>query len=82
MKRNQSKLYVLQALLDLEKPVQADVVAIWLDLQYNLEITQRAVSMALLRYFRSGLVHRKGGRYSLSAKGEERLQWLQSRQSS
>ena len=48
----------------------------------NVEVSIRALQMALLRYFRQGLLERErhSGRYlyRLSSRGGQRLSWLRS----
>jgi hypothetical protein len=76
MQRNECKRNVLQAVEDLKDPVESGIVQTWLSITYNVELSDKAQSMECLRLMRQGLLHRRDGKYSLSEKGEQRLQWL------
>ena len=76
MQRNQSKRFVLQAVQDLREPVESGLVQVWLSTNYNIESSDKAVSMALLRCHRQGLLSRRNGKYQLSPKGSQRLPYL------
>lgn len=78
MQRNECKRFVLSAVQDLKDPVPSGLVQTWLEMEYNVELSDKATSMECLRLMRQGLLHRKGGRYWLSEKGEARLNWLRS----
>jgi len=67
---------ILTALLDLEEPVAWSIVQVWLEMEYNVELSAAATKMALLRAHRQGLVRRKNGLYRISDRGRERLDWL------
>lgn len=78
MHANQSKRLVLSAVQDLQEPASAGVIAIWLDYNYNVSLTDRACSMECLRLMRQGLLHRRDHKYQISEKGSSRLAWLRS----
>jgi len=78
MRKNECKKNVLSAVQDLKDPVPPCLVQTWLEMEYNVSLTDRAASMELLRLMRQGLLHRKDGKYQISPKGEQRLQWLRS----
>jgi len=76
MRHNESKRKVLEAISDLKEPAPPGIVAEWLSLEYNVSLTDRACSMECLRLMRQGLLRRHQGLYTISEKGEQRLQWL------
>jgi hypothetical protein len=78
MQRNECKRFVLSAVQDLKDPVPSCLVQTWLSISYNVELSDKATSMACLRLMRQGLLHRRQGKYSLSEKGEQRPSWLRS----
>ena len=49
----------------------------------GIEVSEKALQMAILRYYRQGLLSRRRRqglyRYSITAKGKGRLEWLRGR---
>ena len=78
MKKNESKKITLQAIEELEGPVEVGVLSSWLRCEYGVDVTDRSVSMECLRLHRQGLLHRRHGKYFISEKGSQRLQYLRS----
>jgi hypothetical protein len=80
LQRNECKRKVLEAITDLKEPAQPGIIATWLDLNYNVSLTDKACSMECLRLMRQGLLCRHQGRYTISEKGSSRLQFLRTSQ--
>jgi hypothetical protein len=78
LQRNECKRFVLSAIQDLKDPVPPGLVQTWLEMEYNVELSDKATSMECLRLMRQGLLNRKNGKYQISSKGEQRLAWLRS----
>ena len=78
---NELKRLLLRTLADIG-PTNGDSLARHLNLEAEARFEIHAVRMALVRYYRQGLLRRvrTGGefQYSLSARGANRLQWLES----
>ena len=75
MKYNERKYLVLDAVDDLG---EATAYEVWEEQEDDVSLS--AIQMALLRYHKQGLLNRWGYPkvYSLSERGEERLEWLES----
>ncbi len=75
MEYNKRKLEVLKAVYDLEEATSREV--------YNYledDCSLNTIQVALLRYYRQGLLSRSGNYekvYEITPKGIERLTWLQ-----
>lgn len=78
MRRNQTKKMILQVAEDFGEAAEAGLFQTWLDCQYNVSLSDKGVRMACMRCYRQGLLSRRGGKYSLTEKGEQRLSWLRS----
>ena len=77
---NELKRLLLRTLADIG-PINSDSLAARLNLEREARFEIHAIRMALVRYYRQGLLKRvrSGGefQYSLSARGVNRLQWLE-----
>jgi len=78
LQRNESKKLILQVAEDFNGWAEAGLFQTWTEDQYNATLSDKGVQMALLRCHRQGLLYRKDGKYQISPKGEQRLQWLRS----
>jgi len=84
LSRNKLKHLILKSLKMEAGWTTAEALLLRLMEEGNYFASVRAVRMALLRYNRQGLIHRRRskGRYEylLSSKGARRLEWLQGQQ--
>jgi len=76
MKYNETKKYILETLEESDM----DARSIYKILSESTDISIKAVQMALLRYYRWGLLERARDdgiyNYGITDKGIERLKWL------
>jgi hypothetical protein len=78
MRRNETKRLILQVAEDFSQPAEAALFQTLLECQYNVSLSDKGVRMGLLRAHRQGLLSRRGGKYCLTPRGEQRLSWLRS----
>ena len=72
MKYNERKIQVLEAMTELEEARARDLM------DHLGDIELEAAKKCLTRYYWMGLLHRRRGLYSISTRGEEQLEYLQS----
>ncbi len=76
MRRNECKKLVLEIAEDFHQFAEPCLFQVWAETNYNIEISDKAVRMALLRAHRQGLLSRSEGKFKLTEKGVQRLLYL------